>query len=40
MKDLMKKVISFITFEFASDRNCLSKQFAATHILHQRDLPE
>lgn len=36
----MKKVISFITFEFASNRDCLSKQFAATHILHQRNLPE
>ncbi len=40
MKDLMKKVMSFITFEFALDRNCLSKQFAATHTAYQKDFPE
>lgn len=40
MKDLMKKVMSFITFEFALDKNCLSQQFAATHISQQKDFPE
>ncbi len=38
MKELSKKVMSFITFEFALDRNCLSQQFAATHTAYQQFL--
>ncbi len=40
MKELMQKVVFFITFEFALDRNCLSQQFAATHTAYQKDFPE
>jgi len=40
MKELMQKVVSFITFEFALDRNCLSQQFAATHTAYQKNFPE
>jgi len=39
MKDLMQKVVSFITFEFALDHNCLSQQFNATHLSRQKDIP-
>jgi hypothetical protein len=39
MKDLMQKVISFITFEFALENNCLSQQFNATHVSRQKDNP-
>jgi hypothetical protein len=39
MKDLMQKVISFITFEFASEANCLAQQFVATHTFNQKDIP-
>ena len=39
MKDFLQKIMSFITFEFATDRNCLSQQFNATHVLYQRDTP-
>ena len=39
MKDLMQEVVSFITFDFASDEGCLSKQFAATHASMQKNLP-
>lgn len=35
----MQKVMSFITFEFATDRNCLSQQFNATHVFYQKDIP-
>ncbi|MCW3107421.1 MAG: hypothetical protein JWQ09_1927 [Segetibacter sp.] len=38
MKDWTQKVISFIAFEFATDRNCLSQQFNATHVLYQKDI--
>jgi hypothetical protein len=38
MKDLMQKVMSFITFEFALDSNCLGQQFTATHTLLQKDI--
>jgi hypothetical protein len=39
MKDLMQKVMSFVTFEFALDRNCLAQQFSATHTWQQKDIP-
>jgi hypothetical protein len=38
MKDLMQKVMSFITFEFALDSNCLSRQFTATHTFLQKGI--
>jgi hypothetical protein len=38
MKDLMQKVMSFITFEFALDSNCLGQQFTATHTFLQKDI--
>ncbi len=31
--------MSFVTFEFALDRNCLAQQFSATHSWQQRDTP-
>ncbi len=39
MKDLMQKIVSFITFDFALDRNCLTQQFNATHALYQNNIP-
>jgi hypothetical protein len=38
MKDLMWKVISFMSFEFASEANRLSQRFTATHIFNQKDI--
>lgn len=39
-KDLMEKVMSFISYQFAIDRNCVSQQFNATHVLYQKDIPD
>jgi len=39
MKDLMEKVVSFITFEFASNQNCLTQQFSATQFFNQKNNP-
>lgn len=39
MKDLMRKVKSFITFDFPTDNNYLSTHFASTHHHHQKDIP-
>ncbi len=39
MKDLMKRVGSFITFDFPLNRDYISEQFAATHVLHLRKIP-
>jgi hypothetical protein len=38
MKDLMQKVMSFITFEFALDRHSLGQQFSKTHTSQQKDI--
>ncbi len=40
MKDLMKKVGSFITFDFPLNRDYISEQFAATHVLHVKRIPQ
>jgi fucose 4-O-acetylase-like acetyltransferase len=39
MKDLMQKVMSFLSFDFALNANVLSQQFAATHYFYQKDIP-
>ncbi len=40
MKDLMKKVGSFITFDFPLNRDYISEQFAATHVLDVKRIPQ
>ncbi len=40
MKDLMKKVGSFITFDFPLNRNYIIEQFAATHVLHLKKISQ
>src|SRR4051794_33040091 len=39
MKDLMQNAVSFLSFDFATDRNSLSQQFAGTHTFSQNDYP-
>ncbi|GEO11374.1 hypothetical protein [Segetibacter aerophilus] len=39
MKNVMQKILSFITFDFAFDRNCLTQQFNATQALYQSNIP-
>jgi hypothetical protein len=40
MKDLIQKVASFIAFDSPIDRNQLSQQFVATHLRHQKIIPQ
>src|SRR3954471_1744504 len=39
MKDLLQNGISFLSFDFVSDANSLSRQFAVSHSFYQRDNP-
>ncbi len=40
MKDLMRKINSFITFDLPVNRNYLAERFATTHLLNQKDIPQ
>lgn len=40
MKDLIKRVIPFITFDFPLQAEYIKAQFAITHSKHQVDMPE
>jgi hypothetical protein len=39
MKDLLRKIVHFIAFDFALDADCLARQFGATHLSYQKDIP-